>query len=75
MNDQTTEKSCPINCSDELSKHVQQTKSIVNTLAMDEHFELLDPKDVANLLWLVSDGLEKIKTFSDELSQHALSKS
>ncbi len=55
---------------DLLSKHLSQTHSVIRTLVADEHFKTLKSSDLANMLWLVDDGLESINKSSNELVSH-----
>ena len=55
---------------DLLTKHLSQTRAVINTLVADEHFKTLNSSDLANMLWLVDDGLESINKSSNELISH-----
>jgi hypothetical protein len=55
---------------DLLTKHLSQTRSVINTLVAEEHFKTLNSSELANLLWLVDDGLESINKSSNELIRH-----
>jgi len=55
---------------DLLTKHLNQTRSVISTLVADEHFKMLNSSDLANMLWLVDDGLESINKSSNELMNH-----
>jgi len=59
-----------IDSMDLLTKHLSQTHSVIRTLVADEHFKMLNSSDLANMLWLVDDGLESINKSSSELISH-----
>jgi hypothetical protein len=65
-----TEQHDHMDSMDQLTKHLGQTQSIVKTIVSDEHFKIMSSSDLANLLWLIDDGLEGIKKSSNELINH-----
>jgi hypothetical protein len=59
-----------IDSMDQLTKHLRQTQSVINTLVADEHFNTIKSSDLANMLWLIDDGLDSISKASNELIAH-----
>lgn len=51
-------------------KHIGKTRTVMNTLVVDNHFKLLKSSDLARMLWLIEDGLESINKSANELINH-----